>query len=182
MHLTLFSSRTFLLNCQYSLFQFWLFKPGREVRWEGRESRREKGERELQRTKESKERQKKKEDSQRTVMLLKLSGEREAWSPGKEMEQSMPLWGRVNQKGIRLSILFCNCSERSLSWLKQQCQSLKQVISLFLTEGLFRASDRGKQRGSESSLWITSDWAGYHKACLEETPELKYRRFEFGKD
>ena len=85
MYLTLFSSRTFLLNCQYSLFQFLLFKLGREVRWEGRKSRREKGEGELQRTKESKERRKKK--IQRTAMLLKLSGERQAWSPGKEMEQ-----------------------------------------------------------------------------------------------
>lgn len=51
------------------------------------------------------------------------------------------------------SFPFSSAAARRLLYLpgqKQQCQRLKQVISLFLT-GLFRASVRGKWYGSEGS-------------------------------
>ena len=78
----------------------------------------------------------------------------------------MPLWERIDLKGTSpqaRSFPFSSAAARRLLYLpgqKQQCQRLKQVISLFLT-GLFRASDRGKRYGSGGR---------------------NHRHFEFGRD
>lgn len=145
--LTQFMPRKFPLNCQQSLFQFWLFKLGRKVGGrEGREGGGSEGERESGEERQSRKKQKGKQ-IHRGLLCYLSSQEKEAWwtNGGREWH-----FGEEIRKGldfpfssaIARRVLYSDKNNRSSAYFYQKVFS-EQVI------------DRGKH-GSGSSSWITS--------------------------